>query len=89
MVERKLRSRSLRKIYVKTPGGKTVVHYKNRKPKIAHCAGCGKPLKGFVRALPSKIRKLGKTKKRPQRPYPNLCSSCMRKKIVKEARKNV
>lgn len=85
----KLRSRSLRRVYKKTPGGKTVVHYRKRKPKIAHCGECGAELKGVIRAIPSKMKKTAKTKKRPERPYPNLCSSCMRKKIIKEARENV
>jgi large subunit ribosomal protein L34e len=89
MPEGKLKSRKLRRIYVKTPGGRTTIHYKDRKPKIAHCGQCGAVLKGTIRALPSKLKKLGKTKKRAERPYPNLCSKCMRQKIVSEVRKNV
>lgn len=85
----KQRSSSLRRVYVRTPGGKVVIHYKKRKPKIAHCSECGKVLKGVIRERANKMRKISKTKKRPERPYPNLCSSCMRKKIIQEARKNV
>ncbi len=89
MPEPNKRSRSLRRVHIRTPGGKNVVHYKKRKPKIAHCAECGVDLKGFKRELPHKMKKITKTKKRPQRPYPNLCSKCMRKRIIKEAKENV
>lgn len=81
------RSRSLRRVYVKTPGGRVVVHYRKRKPKIAHCS-CGAPLKGVVRERPYKMRNMPKTKKRPERPYGGiLCSKCMRKLMVEKARK--
>ena len=85
----KLRSKGLRKVYVRIASGKAVIHYKKKKPKTAHCGGCGKPLKGVIREMSNKMGKTGKTKKRPSRPYPNLCSSCMRKKIIREVRKNV
>ncbi len=81
MVEGKKKSRRLRRIFVKTPGGKTVIHYKRRKPKAAKCV-CGAKLMGVPRDIPSKIKKLAKTEKRPERPYGgNLCSKCMRAKI--------
>ncbi|HLC96541.1 MAG TPA: 50S ribosomal protein L34e [Candidatus Nanoarchaeia archaeon] len=89
MTEPRLRSRSFRKVYVRTPGGRTTIHYTDRKPQIAHCAECGNPLKGFLRLPPSKVRNVPKSKKRPERPYPYLCSKCMRKKIVAEVGKNV
>ena len=89
MVRPKLRSRSLRRIYVRTPKGRVVIHYKKRKPQIAHCSNCGSPLKGYVRALSTVMKKMAKTKKRPERPHPNLCSRCMRRNIISEARKNV
>ncbi len=79
------RSRSLRKVFVKTPGGITRVHYRKRKPSKAKCAICGKPLHGVPRERPYKIRNMAKTQKRPERPYGGvLCSSCMRKKIIEE-----
>jgi large subunit ribosomal protein L34e len=74
------RSRSVRKIYVRTPGGRIVVHYERRKPKIAHCALCGRPLNGVPRGRPVEIRKLAKTERRPERPFGGvLCPECMRK----------
>lgn len=81
------RSRSLRRIYVKTPGGRTVVHYKRRKPKAAKCGKCGAVLKGIARERPYKMRKMAKSKKRVSRPYGgNLCSRCMMELFVEKAR---
>ena len=84
----RLKSRqSLRQIFVKTPGGKTVVHYKRKKPSKAHCAECGAVLSGVAREIPSKIKNISKTAKRPQRAYGGmLCSRCARKKIIMESR---
>ena len=79
----RLRSRSLRRVSKKLPGGRTVIHFSKKKPQQAECSGCGDALKGVPRLLPYKMRNLAKTKKRPQRPFGGvLCSSCMRKKIV-------
>lgn len=77
------RSRSLRRIKLKIPSGKRVTHYIKHKPKIARCAICKKPLAGVPKDFPSKIKKLVKTKRRPERPYANLCPKCMRL-IMKE-----
>jgi large subunit ribosomal protein L34e len=82
MVRGKEKSRSKRRVYVRTPGGKTKIHYKVRKPSAPKCAECGKKLQGIPRLIQSKFKKLPKTKKRASRPYSNLCSKCMRKKIL-------
>ena len=87
MPEPRLRSRSLRRIYVRKPGGKTTIHYKKKKPKIAHCSGCGDILKGIPRERPYKMMNMPKTKKRPERPYGGvLCSKCLRNLIKGKAR---
>ncbi len=87
MVEGRFRSRTFRRVKVKTPGGKTVTHYRLRKPKIAHCSNCGAELKGVPRERPYKMQNMPKTKKRPERPYGGvLCSKCMREKIKERAR---
>jgi large subunit ribosomal protein L34e len=79
MVRRSLRSRSLRRIKVKTPGGRVVLRFERRKPKLAHCAKCRGILKGVPRERPSGMMNLALSKKRPERPYGGvLCSSCMR-----------
>jgi len=76
------RSRSKRRIKVKTPGGNNVIHYRARKPAKAKCAECGKILPGVPRERPIHMRKMAKTEKRPERPFGGkLCSSCSRKTI--------
>ena len=78
----KHRSRSMRRVFVKTPGGVTKLHYRQRKPSKAKCAGCGKILQGTPHKKTSKQKNLPKTKKRPSRPYGGvLCSACMRKQM--------
>jgi len=76
------RSRSFARKRVTTPGGTVKIHYTKKKPGIARCAECKKPLHGVPRGLPSEIAKLTKTQKRPDRPYGgNLCPPCTRKHI--------
>ena len=88
MVSGKHKSRSMRKVFRRTPGGKTVTAYKKRMPSKAVCAECGKVLSGVPRARPRKMQNMPKTAKRPERPYGGkLCSPCTRKKIISKARK--
>ncbi|MBS3126783.1 50S ribosomal protein L34e [Candidatus Woesearchaeota archaeon] len=85
----RLKSGRLRKVFVKTPGGRTTLHYRQRKPSKAICASCKKQLAGVPRELPSIMRNLPKTKKRPERPYGGvLCSACMRLLIQQQARED-
>lgn len=87
MPARRLRSRSLRKVFRKVPGGDTHLHYKKQKPQPAKCGNCGTNLKGVPREFPFRMRKMPKTFKRPERPYGGvLCSRCMRAKILEKAR---
>jgi len=82
------RSRRLRRKKVRTPGNKLVTHFLRRKPKVAKCAVCGKPLHGTPRKIPSIFKNLAKSIKKPQRPYGgNLCSRCMREIMKEKARK--
>ena len=84
----KHKSRSMRRVFKKTPGGKTKLTYLKRKPKKTLCASCKTVLKGVVRANNTEIRHMPKTKKRPQRPYGGvLCSKCSREKHKEMARK--
>lgn len=79
--------KGLRMLFVKTPGGKTVVHFKRKKPNKAKCSQCNRLLLGVPRELPSKMRNLPKTKKRPERPYGGvLCSLCTRELFKRKAR---
>ena len=83
----RLRSRSLRKLFRKVPGGRTKVHFKKRKPKSAKCGNCGAVLKGVPRAFPFRMGSMAKTKKRPERPFGGvLCSKCTRQSIIDKYR---
>lgn len=75
-----LRSRSLRRVKVRTPGGRLVIHYERRKPGPARCAICGAVLGGVPRERPSRLRKLAHTERRPERPYGGvICPRCLRR----------
>lgn len=87
MVKRMLRSRSLKRKKVRTPGNKLVIQYRRKKPSPAKCGKCKKPLHGIPRERQTTMRNLPKSKKRPERPYGgNLCSSCMRNVIREQVR---
>jgi len=77
-------SKSVKIVKVKTPGRKAIIHFKKRKPSDAICKNCGAKL-NRPKLTVKQLKNLPKTKKRPQRPFPELCSKCMReyfKKIV-------
>ena len=81
------RSRTLRRLQVKTPGGRTIVHYKERKPAKAKCGKCWDALKGTARERNVKMKNMPKSFKRPERPYGgNLCSKCTRLLIIQKVR---
>lgn len=81
MPRKSQRSRTFRRIHVKTPGGTKLV-YAKRKPSKAHCAKCDAILHGVASERPYLMAKMSKTEKRPERPYAGmLCSKCMRLKI--------
>jgi len=86
MVSGKYKSRRLRRVHVRTPGGRTVIHYRERKAGAAHCASCGKQLSGTLR-VQNKTRKISKTSRRPSRPYGGvLCSNCTRELLKSRVR---
>jgi large subunit ribosomal protein L34e len=83
----KHKSGRYRKIFVKTPGGKNTVHYRERKPSKALCGKCKKQLAGVPRERPAKMANMPKTAKRPERPYGGvLCSTCLRKHLRAQVR---
>jgi len=87
MVRPAKRSRSLRHVARKTPGGRKVIHFVEKKPKKPHCAKCKTPLSGTARQRPIKMQNMSKSSKKPARPYAGtLCSACMRREIIKKAR---
>lgn len=78
------------KVKRRTPTGKVVVKVKKKKPKIAKCALCGKPLHGVPRLDPTALGKMAKTEKRPERAYGGYyCSRCSRELFKEKVRKIV
>jgi len=77
--------RSTKRYKVKTPGGRTVVHLKAKRHGYARCKNCGAKLNRFKLTVKA-IKKLSKTEKRPARPFPELCSKCMRKHFKEKVR---
>lgn len=83
-MRRKKRTRKRTKI--KTPSGKTVWRFKKRKVSRAVCSSCGAKL-NRPRLNPLELRKISKVKRRPERPFPELCSKCMREVLKLKVRK--
>ena len=75
MVRRSLRSRSLRKVKVKTPGSRVVLHYVKRKPKVGSGSITGEKLKGIDRGFDRERQNMSKSQRRPSRPYGGVLSS--------------
>jgi large subunit ribosomal protein L34e len=83
----KHKSGRYRKVSVRTPGGKTVTHFRERKPSAAKCAIFGTKLNGVPRERPAKLGKLSKSQRRPERPFGGvLGSKGMRAVIRAQAR---
>ena len=78
----------IKRVKKRTPSGRIVIRLKKKKPKKAKCAICKKPLHGVPRLIPSKMKKLAKTKKRPERLYGGyLCSRCLKDFLKGKIRK--
>ncbi len=86
MVRPRLKSTSLRKVFVRAPSG-VRVHYRRGRQQKPKCRLCNDFLKGVPHGTNAQIRKHSKTEKRPSRMFGgNLCSKCMRKTLVERAR---
>ena len=73
--------RRLKKVKVRTPGGRVVVHVRREKTSKHVCALCGRPLHGVPHGRrPVEVRKLSKTERRPERIFGGvLCAECARR----------
>lgn len=79
MVAPRFRSTSVRVRHKRSPGGKRVVIYKNRKPSAATCAVCSLKLNAVPRRKGVELKKLSKTQRRPERKFGGvLCANCTR-----------
>ncbi|MDJ0273703.1 MAG: 50S ribosomal protein L34e [Nitrososphaerota archaeon] len=80
MPSRRLRVRKgIRRVFVRTPGGRTVVHYEDKRPNFRRCAVCGEVLHGIRR---DDERPLPKSQKRVSRYHGgNVCHRCLESRI--------
>lgn len=77
--------RKAKKIKKRIPSGKSVIRRGKKRPAYTKCAECGAQIHGMPRLKPSKLKKIPKSKRVPNRPYGgNLCSSCMRNELKKK-----
>jgi large subunit ribosomal protein L34e len=81
------KSKSLRRVFVKTPGGKTVARLKSKTGTQATCPVTGQKLQGTPKVRPSGLRNMAKSKKKPSRLFGGmLSSSAARREIIRRAR---
>ncbi len=72
-----LRSRTTKRVKVRTPGGRVVIRVVPKKHNIPKCAICKRPLHGYSKMTAKEERKGHRP---PQRPYGGyLCHACLRK----------
>lgn len=87
MVAPHLRSRSVRRRWRRSPGGRKIFITKPRKPSPALCGLCHCHLQGVPRRGVAGMAKLSKTEKRPERVFGGtLCANCTRDVLVDRAR---
>lgn len=83
MVRPMYRSHSMARKKRTTPGHRHTIIYRRRNPKRAHCALCGAILGGVPALRPSKLRRLPKVLKRPERQYGGrVCHNCVKKELM-------
>ncbi|MHA1281846.1 MAG: 50S ribosomal protein L34e [Promethearchaeota archaeon] len=79
------RSKAMARKKLRTPGNRNVIHYWRRKPKIAHCAKCKRPIPSIPRLRPSKMKKTLRTKRRANRMESGrYCAVCLRELIQEQ-----
>jgi len=77
MVRRSLRTRSRKKVKVRTPGAMVVTHFRAERAGRAECGRCGKALPGVPTGSSTYIGSLTPSSRTPERPYGGvLCSDC-------------
>jgi len=84
MVDGKLKSRRLKRVFVRTIKG-TKIQYKQRTRSPTKCAVTKKPLRGIPRLTNRKFKNLPKSKKTVARKYGGYMShDALKKKILEE-----
>jgi len=83
----RFRSRTMRRVAVRTPGAKNVTHYRRRKNARPQCADCGSFLIGVARGSRAQVKAIPRSQRRPERPYGGkLCSKCTRRTLIASVR---
>jgi len=78
MVRRSLRTRSVKKMKIRTPGGQTVTHFRGSKPGKSICGRCGAHLPGLTVGTGTELSNTPSSSKRPGRPFGGvLCTGCL------------
>jgi large subunit ribosomal protein L34e len=78
MVSRSLRTRSRKKMKVRTPGGRTVTHFKSERAGRAQCGRCGVQLAGVATGSSTEMTGMASSLKAPDRPFGGaLCPKCL------------
>jgi large subunit ribosomal protein L34e len=85
MVSGVLKSRRLKRVQVRLPGGSNTTHYIQRNRSIVRCAVTKKPLRGIPRLTNRQFKNLNKSQKTVSRAYGGYMShSALKSKILKE-----
>lgn len=73
-----LRSKTQARKNLRTPGNRNVTHYWRRKPNVAHCAICKKPLQSIPQLNSSKMKRTNITSRRANRlESGRYCAKCL------------
>ncbi|MEM2022046.1 MAG: 50S ribosomal protein L34e [Zestosphaera sp.] len=77
MMGASVRSRSLKRVWRRVPGGNAKTYYRRGKSHVVVCSVCGRELGGIPRSS-NVLRKGVRTSKRPERLFGGvLCPSCL------------
>ncbi len=77
------KSRSKRRVQVRAPSGETRQRYVRRKEGAATCPS-GRPLPGTARGNKTDVASLGRTERRPSRPFGGVLSSPVMRSVMIE-----
>lgn len=82
-----LRTRSRKRVSKALPGGRTSMQFNREIPVKTRCSVCGNLLAGIPRLVPSKARKLNRTRRRVSRVYGGqFCPNCLKTALKRAAR---
>lgn len=74
MVQPSKRTRSVKKVKVRTPGSRTTTHFRSKKASKPKSAISKKPLSGVASGSATKLKNMPKSMKTPSRPYAGVLS---------------